>query len=177
MLQTIFRFWTQDLAARRETNLKQRDILSKIPLLFENRFYALFRKSVKWYISAVVNIHASQIGYYEKQLDVSLTSLCSSLSALLMLVWKLSSVKLYFFEGQQVFISVELSSRRGATEFPGFRVLVAIGTTSTASNAGGERGFFLMNIIKTKQVCIFYAGQLDASHIYSRLTTWNSIFV
>jgi len=40
-------------------------------------------------------------------------------------------VKLYFFEGQQVFISVELSSRRGAIEFPGFRVLVAIGTTST----------------------------------------------
>jgi len=46
----------------------------------------LFQKSVKWYISAVVNIHASQIAYYEKQLDVSLTSLCSSLYALLMLV-------------------------------------------------------------------------------------------
>jgi len=83
-------------------------------LLFENRFYALFRKSVKWYFSAVVNIHASQIDYYEKELDVSLTSLCSSLYALLMLVWKLASVKLYFFEGQQVLISVELSCRRGA---------------------------------------------------------------
>jgi len=55
-------------------------------LLFENRFYALFRKSVKWYISAVVNIHASQIDYCEKQMDVSLTSLRSSFYALLMLV-------------------------------------------------------------------------------------------
>jgi len=64
----------------------KRNRLSKIPLLFENRFYALFRKSVKWYFSAVVNIHASRIDYCEKQLDVSLTSLCSSLYALLMLV-------------------------------------------------------------------------------------------
>jgi len=91
---------------------RKRDRLSKIPLLFENRFYAIFRKSVKWYITAVANIHASQIDDYEKQLDVSLTSHCSNLYALLMLVWKLSSVKLYFFECQQVFISVELSCRR-----------------------------------------------------------------
>jgi len=33
----------------------------------------------------------------------------------------------------------------------GFRVLVAVGTTSAASSAGAERGFFLKNIIKTKQ--------------------------
>ena len=60
-------------------------------------------------------------------------------------------MKLYFFEGQQVFICVELSCKRGTIEFPAFRVLVAIGTTSAASSAGCERGFFLMNISKTKQ--------------------------
>ena len=50
-----------------------------------------------------------------------------------------------FFEGQEVFISIELSCRRG--QYP------AIGTTSAASSAGGERGFFLMNIIKIKLLC------------------------
>jgi len=35
-------------------------------------------------------------------------------------------------------------------QYPGFRVLVAIGTTFAASSGGGERGLFLMNIIKTQ---------------------------
>jgi len=104
MLQTIFRFCTQNLAAGRETNLKEKR-QSKIPLLFENRFYALFWKSVKWYFSAVVNIHASQIDYYEKQLDVHQ----SFFKSLRLIAVSLKCEIVLFFEGQQVFISVELS--------------------------------------------------------------------
>jgi len=31
--------------------------------------------------------------------------------------------------------------------------------------------------LKPNRVCKFYAGELDASHVYSRLNTWNYVFV
>jgi len=82
--------------------------------LFENRFYTPLQNSVKWYFSAVANIHGLQIDYYEKQLDVSPHQSFFKSPRVIDVGLKTFKCEIVlFFEGQQVFISVGLSCRRG----------------------------------------------------------------
>jgi len=40
-----------------------------------------------------------------------------------------------------------------------------------------KEGYLWWTSLKPNRVCKFDAGELDASHVYSRLNTWNYVFV
>jgi len=80
-----------------------------------------------------------QIDYYEKQLHVSPHQSLFKSRGLIDASLKAFKCKtVLFFEGQQVFIS----KKKKGGQYSGFRVLVAILTTSAASSAGAERLLF-----------------------------------